>query len=65
MQENKTTQIGDIDAPVKRLLFPELARQFSALMDEEYITLDDLLAGLPEERQAIYLERYGNQRLSS
>jgi hypothetical protein len=59
MQENKTTKIGDSDATVKRLLLPELSREFSVLMDEANITLDDMLAGLAEERQAIFLERYG------
>ena len=61
MRENKTTKIEDTDVTVKRLRLPELSRQFSALMDEANITLDDLLAGLAEERQAIYLEKYGNQ----
>ncbi len=31
----------------------------SALMDEEGVSLADLLEGLAEERQAIYQERYG------
>ena len=43
----------------KKLLLPELSKQFSALMDEEGVTLADLLEGLAEERQAIYQERYG------
>jgi hypothetical protein len=61
MQENEITKIEDTDAPVKRLLLPELSRQFSALMDEANITMEDLLAGLVEERQAIYLEKYGDE----
>ncbi len=40
--------------PPEQLLLPELSRQFSALMDEEGVTLADLLAGLAEEREAIY-----------
>lgn len=43
----------------KKLLLPELSKQFSALMDEEGVSLADLLEGLAEERQAIYQERYG------
>ncbi|MFQ5434757.1 MAG: hypothetical protein ACE5FD_07760 [Anaerolineae bacterium] len=46
--------------PIKPLLLPELSRQFSAIMDEEGVTLADLLDGLAEEREAIYQERYGN-----
>lgn len=61
MKDNPTTKIEDWDEPAKRLLLPELSRQFSALMDEANITMEDLLAGLAEERQAIYLENYGNQ----
>lgn len=65
MQEKKTTKIEDTDAPVKRLLLPELSREFSALMDEGNITMDDLLAGLAGERRAIFLEKYGNLELPS
>lgn len=65
MQEKKTIKIEDTDAPVKRLLLPELSREFSALMEEANITLEELLAGLAEERQAIYMERYGSQGSSS
>ena len=46
MKENQTTKIEDTDMTVKRLLLPELSRQFSALMDEANITLEELLAGL-------------------
>ena len=38
----------------KQLLLPELSKQFSAIMDEEGVTLVDLLAGLADEREAIY-----------
>lgn len=61
MQEKKTTKIEDNGLLVERLLLPELSREFSALMEEANITLEELLAGLAEERQAIYLERYGEQ----
>lgn len=40
-------------------LLPELSRQFSAIMDEEGVTLADLLGGLAKEREAIYQEWYG------
>lgn len=53
-------EIGDVVfLTPKKLLLPELSRQFSALMDEEGVSLADLLEGLAEERQAIYQERYG------
>ena len=54
-------EIGDaLFLSPKKLLLPELSKQFSALMDEEGISLADLLEGLAEERQAIYQEKYGN-----
>jgi len=46
--------------PPEQLLLPELSRQFSALMDEEGVTLADLLAGSAEEREVIYQEWYGD-----
>ena len=53
-------EIGDaVFLSPKKLLLPELSKQFSALMDEEGVSLADLLEGLAEERQAIYQERYG------
>lgn len=53
-------EIGDaVFLTPKKLLLPELSKQFSALMDEEGVSLADLLEGLAEERQAIYQERYG------
>ena len=45
----------------EQLLLPELSRQFSAIMDEEGVTLADLLAGLAEEREAIYQEGYSDE----
>ncbi len=54
-------QIGDaLFLSPKQALLPELSKQFSAIMDEEGVTLADLLEGLAEEREAIYRERYGD-----
>lgn len=54
-------EIGDaVFLSPKKLLLPELSKQFSALMDEEGVSLAELLEGLAEERQAIYQERYGS-----
>lgn len=51
-------QIGDaLFLSPRQTFLPELSKQFSALMDEEGVTLADLLAGLAEEREAIYWER--------
>ncbi|MCC6606738.1 MAG: AbrB/MazE/SpoVT family DNA-binding domain-containing protein [Anaerolineae bacterium] len=53
-------EIGDVVfLTPKKLLLPELSKQFSALMDEAGVSLADLLEGLAEERQAVYQERYG------
>lgn len=49
----------ELNLPLEELLLPELSKQFSAIMDEEGVTLADLLAGLAEERQAIFQEWYG------
>lgn len=54
MNDNK-----ELNLLPEELLLPELSKQFSAIMDEEGVTLADLLAGLVEERQAIYQEWYG------
>ena len=48
----------ELNLPPEELLLPELSKQFSAIMDEEGVTLADLLAGLEEERKAIYQELY-------
>ncbi len=51
-------QVGDVYVLTKKeLQIPRLAEQFSAIMEEEGVTLADLLAGLEEEREAIYRER--------
>ena len=54
MSDNETLIL-----PPKQPLLPELFKQFSMIMDEEGVTLADLLAGLEEERKAIYQELYG------
>ncbi len=41
----------------KQLQTPALAEQFSRIMDEENISLADLLQGLAEERQASWKNR--------
>ena len=54
-------EIGDaVFLSPKKLLLPELSKQFSALMDEEGVSLAELLEGLAEERKAIYQEKYGS-----
>lgn len=55
MNDNET-----LNLPAKQPLLPELSQQFSAIMDEEGVTLADLLAGLAEERAAIYQDWYGD-----
>jgi len=42
----------------KRPLLPKLAKEFSALMDEEGVSLADLLQGLQEEREKIWHEQH-------
>lgn len=52
------TQFGDgILLTPQPLRPPALAEQFSAIMDEEGVTLADLLAGLAEEREKLWRER--------
>ena len=54
-------QIGDaVILSPKKLLLPNLSQKFSKLMDEEGVSLADLLEGLSAEREAIYQETYGN-----
>ena len=43
----------------KRLVAPEVAEAIEALMEEEGITLEDLLEGLEEERRRYAREKYG------
>lgn len=67
VRENMAAHSGDMltlvrvgDAYIlakKELQVPKLAEQFSTIMEEEGVTLADLLAGLEEERETIYRER--------
>ncbi len=43
----------------KRLVAPEIARAVEALMQREGVTLEDLLEGLEQEREAYVREQYG------
>ncbi|MGB3906364.1 MAG: AbrB/MazE/SpoVT family DNA-binding domain-containing protein [Anaerolineae bacterium] len=53
-------QLGDtLIATRKKLVTPEIARAIEALMQEEGITLGDLLDGLEEQRRAYAREKYG------
>jgi bifunctional DNA-binding transcriptional regulator/antitoxin component of YhaV-PrlF toxin-antitoxin module len=51
-------QIGDafILSPQQPLL-PQLSEEFSAIMEDENMSLAELLQGLEEERKAIWQER--------
>ncbi len=52
-------QIGDIVLlSLKPTLIPKLSQEFSALMQEEGMSLAELLQGLEEERTSIWQERY-------
>lgn len=53
------TETGFVFLP-KRLVVPEIAAHLSRLMAEEGITLADLLAGLDEEGDKLFKERYGH-----
>ncbi len=54
-------QIGDtLLLTPKVLRTPALAEQFTKIMEEEGVSLDDLLEGLAEEREIIYQERQAN-----
>ncbi len=53
-------RLGDtLIATRKRLVAQEVARAIEALMEEEGISLEDLLEGLEEERKKYVRERYG------
>jgi AbrB family looped-hinge helix DNA binding protein len=45
----------------KRLVLDEARRQIGKIMKESGLTLEDLLAGLKEERKAFFKERYGKK----
>jgi bifunctional DNA-binding transcriptional regulator/antitoxin component of YhaV-PrlF toxin-antitoxin module len=52
------TQIGDVILLTPRQLrTPALAEQFTKMMEEEGVTLADLLAGLDEERKVSWHDR--------
>lgn len=53
-------RIGDAIVLAPRdLKTPKLAEDFSSIMDEEGVSLADLLDGLTEERSKLYDELYG------
>jgi len=53
-------QLGDtLIATRKKLVTPEIARAIEALMQEEGVTLGDLLDGLQEQRKTYVREKYG------
>lgn len=53
-------QLGDtLIATRKKLVTPEIARAIEALMQEEGVTLGDLLDGLEEQRKTYVREKYG------
>lgn len=53
-------QLGDtLVATRKKLVTPEIARLVEALMEEEGVTLGDLLEGLEEQRRVYAREKYG------
>lgn len=53
------TDTGFVFLP-KRLVVPEIAAHLSRLMAEEGMTLANLLAGLEEEGDKLFKERYGH-----
>lgn len=71
MREKWSTQSGDIVTLVQFdefavlapmvLKTPSLARQFSELMDEDGVSLADLLEGLKEERETRYKSTRPNE----
>ena len=53
-------QLGDtLVATRKKLVAPEIARAVEALMEEEGVTLADLLDGLARQREGYVREKYG------
>ncbi len=53
-------QLGDtLVATRKKLVTPEIASAIQALMQEEGLTLGDLLEGLEEQRRVYAREKYG------
>lgn len=53
-------QLGDtLVATRKKLVAPEIAVAIEALMEEEGVTLGDLLEGLDRQRETYVREKYG------
>lgn len=53
-------QLGDtLVATRKKLVAPKIARAIEALMEEEGLTLGDLLDGLEKQRKDFIRDRYG------
>ncbi|MBN1956142.1 MAG: AbrB/MazE/SpoVT family DNA-binding domain-containing protein [Anaerolineae bacterium] len=53
-------RLGDtLIATRKRLVAPEIAQAIETLMQEAGVTLEDLLEGLEEQREAYSREKYG------
>lgn len=53
-------RLGDtLIATRKRLVVPEIAEAVAAIMQEEEVTLEDLLRGLEKQRQIYVREKYG------
>lgn len=44
----------------RQAMIPKLSQEFTALMEEEGVSLAELLQGLEEERTLIWQERYAN-----
>lgn len=44
----------------RQALIPKLSQEFSALMQEEGVSLAELLQGLEDERKLIWQERYAD-----
>lgn len=45
----------------RQTVIPKLSQEFTALMQEEGVSLAELLQGLDEERKLIWQERYADQ----
>ena len=54
-------QIDDIVIlSTRQTMIPKLSQEFTALMEEQGVSLAELLQGLEEERKLIWQERYTN-----
>lgn len=53
------TQLGDtLVATRKKLVAPQIAAAIESLMEEEGLTLDDLVTGLEKQRERYVMEKY-------